>query len=164
MLSKHAATYLNDHLAGSITALEMLDLIISSYPDCDAATAASSLRDEVIADRKVLEDLMERLGISQNALRKTSAWLAEKGAQIKLRWDDPAGGSFRLHEAFEAVSLGIEGKRLLWILLAALGDSEPALQTVDYSVLIRRAEDQRARAETARLAAARDALVTTPDT
>jgi len=159
MLSKHATIYLNDHLAGSVTAIEMLGLITSEYRGSDAGLVAEQIRDEVIADRSVLEALMQRLDVSQSTMRKTSAWLAEKGAQIKLRWDDPAGGSFRLQEAVEAISLGIEGKRLLWLLLKALSESATELQGIDYAELIKRAENQRARVELVRLAAGRSGLL-----
>jgi hypothetical protein len=158
MASKHLATYLNDHLAGSVTAIELLAYLASAYAGSDIAQFATTLREDVIADRKVLEELMERLGVPQSAPRKASAWIVEKMAQLKLRWDDPAGGSFRLFEAMEAVSLGIEGKRVLWRALAAAAQDNAALLGLDYEQLIQRAEAQRERVEPVRIKAAVEAL------
>lgn len=158
MAQKHLATYLNDHLAGSVTILELLAHVASAFAGTDAATFALGLRDEIAADRQELESLMKRLEIGQSVPRKTSAWLAEKFAQLKLKMDDPAAGAFRLMEAMEAVSVGIEGKRLLWSALAAAASRNAALQGPDYAQLQARAQDQRARVEARRLDAAQNAL------
>jgi hypothetical protein len=56
---------------------------------------------------------MARLGVPTSAPRRAAAWLAEKLTELKLRLDDPSGGALRLMETLEAVSVGIEGKRLL---------------------------------------------------
>ncbi|HSF43371.1 MAG TPA: hypothetical protein VLT87_26460, partial [Thermoanaerobaculia bacterium] len=67
-----------------------------------------------------------------------------------------------LLEALDALSLGIEGKKILWRALAAAAEDAPALQGVDYEGLTRRAEEQRRRVEALRLDAARRALIPEP--
>jgi len=158
MAEKHIATYLNDHLAGSTAALELLEHLEASHAGTEVARFAAELRAEVAADRGELERLMERLEVSESRTRKATAWLAEKGSELKLRWDDLTGGALRLLEALDALSIGIEGKRLLWRALSAAAEDAPALQGVDYEGLTRRAEEQRGRVETVRLDAARKAL------
>jgi hypothetical protein len=49
------------------------------------------------------------------------------------------------------LSLGIEGKRLLWRALGALASSDVRLRTFDFAVLERRAKSQRDRLERHRL-------------
>ena len=115
------------------------------------------MRADIEADRKELEGLMARWGVSQSPPRKASAWVGEKLAELKLRLDDPAAGAFRLLETTEAVSVGIEGKPL-WRSLAAAAEQSAEFRGVDYDRLIRRAEEQRARAEAVRLEAAKAAL------
>ena len=105
---------------------------------------------------------MARLGVPTSAPRRAAAWLAEKLTELKLRLDDPAGGPLRLLETLEAVSVGIEGKRLLWLALAAAAESAPELRVTDYGRLERRAEEQRQRVEVLRPEAARTALGATP--
>jgi hypothetical protein len=64
-----------------------------------------------------------------------------------------------LLEAMEAASLGIEGKRLLWVVLQAASERSPRLKILDYDRLIQRAEEQRQRVESVRRATGIAALV-----
>ena len=158
MASDYIATYLNDHLAGATGALELLEHLETEHAGTEVGRLAAELRADVAADRQTLESIMDRLQVAQSRTRKAAAWLGEKAAELKLRLDDPAGGSLRLFESLEALSLGIEGKRSLWRALAAAAEEAPHLRVADYEDLIRRAEEQRSRVEAARLEAARRAL------
>jgi hypothetical protein len=160
MSDDHIAIYLNDHLAGSVAALELLEQLLEDYSNTPLERFFEELRTDITADRQELESLMERLNVTESRTRKASAWLAGKFAELKLRLDDPAGGELRLFESLEALSLGIEGKRSLWLALAVAAEDAPSLQLLDYEHLVRRAEEQRARVETKRLEAARSALTT----
>ena len=158
MAREHIATYLNDHLAGATGAVELLEHLKKEHADTEVGRLASGLLADVEADRQTLKSLMEGLQVAQSRTRKAAGWLGEKAAELKLRLDDLAGGSLRLFESLEALSLGIEGKRSLWRALAAAAEEAPHLRAADYEDLIRRAEDQRSRVETARMEAARRAL------
>ncbi len=158
MARDHIATYLNDHLAGATGAVELLEHLEKERAGTEVGRLAAELHAEVETDRQALKSIMERLQVSQSRTRKAAAWLGEKAAELKLRLDDPAGGSLRLFESLEALALGIEGKRSLWHALAAAAEEAPDLKVADYQDLIRRAEDQRSRVETARLEAARRTL------
>src|SRR4051794_8504151 len=127
MAEKHLATYLNDHLAGSEVALELLEHPERAHAETPVARLAAELRADITADRRELEALMARLGVVTSRPRKAAAWLAEKVTELKLRLDDPRGGALRQLEVFDAVSIGIEGKRLLWRALgpAAGGGAHP---------------------------------------
>lgn len=159
MAPHYPATYLNDHLAGSTAILELLDHVASAHAGTDVGRFAAELRAEVLEDRRELEGLMDRWRIPQSTPRKASAWLAEKLAQLKLQLDDATTGPLHLFEAMEALSLGIEGKRLLWRVLAAAAETAPEFRAADYGRLERRAEDQRRRVETVRLSAGKAALL-----
>jgi hypothetical protein len=163
MAGEHVATYLNDHLAGSAVALEMLEHLERGHEGSPVATFAAGLRAEIEEDRRELENLMERLGITRSPVRQAAAWLSEKLTRVKLTLEDVRGDGLRLLEAFEALSLGIEGKRLLWRSLATGAESNPALRGTDYARLERRAEEQRQRVETMRLDAARSVLGSTAE-
>jgi hypothetical protein len=158
MSHEHIATYLNDHLAGSLVALELLEHLESVHKGTDVGRFAAELRADIAEDRLELEALMARLKVAESRTRKATAWLSEKVTELKLKLDDPGDGLLRLLEAFEALSLGIEGKGGLWRALAAAAEDAPALQVADYEVLTRRAEEQRGRVEAERLKAARRAL------
>ena len=152
------AIYLNDHLSGSEVALQLLGYIERMHSGDAVGRFATKLRAEITADRRELESLMARLEIGVSAPRQASAWISATFTELKLWVDDARGGALRQLELWEALSLGIEGKRLLWRALATAAETEPALAGVNYVVLEHRAEEQRRSVETLRAEAARAAL------
>lgn len=158
MSRTYLATYLNDHLAGSEVALELLERLQDTRSREPIATFAAALRDDIAADRRELESLMGRLGIAVSRPRAIGAWLSEKMARLKMRLDDSASGALHQLEILEAVSVGIEGKRLLWRSLAAAAASVPEVAATELGRLEKRAEDQRNAVETWRVESARAAL------
>jgi hypothetical protein len=158
MADEHIATYLNDHLAGSVVAVELMENLEAVYADTPVAEFIAKLHADIEADRQELKDLMDRLHVSESTARKASAWLTEKLTELKLRLDDPTRGDLRLFESLEALSLGIEGKRCLWLALSAAAEVSPQLRIADYKRLMQRAEEQRGRVERKRLEVAKAAL------
>lgn len=150
--------YLNDHLAGSVIALELLEQLQAESPDNPDAAALATLHGEISADRRTLEDLVRQLEIDISQPRQALAWVTEKLGQVKLRIDDPAHGALRRLEALETVAIGITGKEGLWRALAAAAPPSGPLAQPDYSTLQRRAADQFEVVERLRLDAARDAF------
>src|SRR5436305_192254 len=162
MADEHVAIYLNDHLAGSEVALELLEFIKAEQSGTSMESFIAELSADITADRQELEVLMVRLNVSQSRTRKATAWIGEKITELKLHLDDPTGGPLRLLEALEALALGIHGKWSLWQALAAAAEDTPALQLGDYERLAKRAEEQRNKVEAARLATAKEALIPGP--
>jgi hypothetical protein len=158
MASEDLSSYLNDHLAGSVTALELFDFLLKKQAGTPAEGVLARLREDVAASRRELEALMLRLDIRPSRTRKATAFLAEKLSEVKLRGDDPSG-QYHLLQGLDALSIGIAGQALLWRALAAVAPEVPALQVLNYDLLIERAEAQRSRMEELRVEAARAALV-----
>ena len=156
MSREHLATYLNDHLSGSVTALEILDHLKEETADIDPFLAR--LEKDIKADRQQLVDLMAKLDIPQSRIRKASGWLAERFVEAKLEVDDQSGGRLRRLERLEALALGIDGKLGLWKSLEAASSVNDRLRGPDYGLLAQRAREQRARVEALRIEAARSAL------
>ena len=150
-------TYLNDHLAGSVAAIELLDFLIEHHSGDRFAKTFRDWRDEIQADQATLRNLIRKLSAEESAMRKAGAWVAEKFSRIKVGDVDDSAG---LLQALEALALGITGKRLLWRSLAAISPDYPALQGTDLSELEKRAQDQFERVETLRLEMAREAFRT----
>jgi hypothetical protein len=159
MADDHLAIYLNDHLAGSVVAVELLRDLERAYAGQPVQQFAAALRADIEQDRSELQRLMSQLNVTESRARQATAWIAEKMTMIKLRLNDWAGGEFRLFEALEALSLGIEGKRALWIALAGAAERSPALRLLDYARLAERALEQRTRVEAKRLETATAALL-----
>lgn len=158
MANEALATYLNDHLAGSVIALELLDHLERERAGTPEVDVLAGLRAEIGEDRAALERLLERLGIPQSKPRQVTAWLTEKIGEVKLRLDDPGHGALHRLEALETVSLGVEGKRALAHALAAAAGDVPELAGFDADGMARRAEEQREVIEALRLRAAREAF------
>ena len=158
MSETHLAVYLHDHRAGAEAAIELLNHLEHAHADTPIAGFASTLRAEITADIRELEGLMGRVEIHPSVVRNAGAWLTAKVAELKLVLDDPGDGALRLLESLETLSLGIEGKRGLWIALAAVADHTPALSGMDYTRLTQRAEAQRASVEVQRLSVAKSAF------
>lgn len=158
MANNNLETYLNDHLAGAVGAIELMDSFEAVYAGKAVGRFFAELRADVAADRQELEALMERLHIAESRPRKAAGWLGEQATRLKLRLDDPTGGALRLLEGLDILSAGIEGKRLLWQALEAGAPEAPELQGIDYERLKQRAEEQRQRVEVVRREAAKVAF------
>ena len=156
MIKEELPTYLNDHLAGSVGALELLDRLIETYKGKPLEQFFYDLRNEIDQDQDILEDLIEKIGKEESAVRKAGAWVAEKFSRAKIRLSDSEEGQMGLFNALEGLVLGINGKRGLWTALAAAADTMPQLRELDYGRLIKRAANQGDRVEAKRLEVARD--------
>ncbi len=159
MNAKHLTSYMKDHFAGSVAAVELLNHLISSHRGKTHGQFFIRLREEVGEDQEVLQGLLHDLGAGGGAVRNTTAFLGVKFARIKLLLEDPSGGQLARLEKLEALALGIEGKRALWQALLAVAEEIPALRKVDLVRLDQRAEDQRGRVEAHRIEAALEAFV-----
>jgi hypothetical protein len=73
MAHEHLATYLNDHLAGSVVALELLEHLEAVHSEDPLRDFFRDLRADITADRDELEALMKTLNIDQSRTRKASS-------------------------------------------------------------------------------------------
>jgi hypothetical protein len=132
MSKEQLPIYLKDHLAGSVGALELLDHLIETYKGKPLEEFFQNLRDEIDADQDTLQDLVEKLGKQESAVRKAGAWVAEKVSRVKIQLSDSKKNQLGLLHALEALVLGITGKRALWTALAVAADDVPQLRELDY--------------------------------
>lgn len=150
--------YLNDHLAGSAAAVELVERIRANNEGTALAAHMDGLLLEIEQDRDTLGEVMTQLGV----VRSTSKQVAGKVLETlsRLRLNERITGSddvTRLLE-LETLSLGIEGKLLLWRSLSEVAESRPGLAGFDLATLASRAVSQRAGVEPFRLEAAVAAL------
>jgi hypothetical protein len=83
MADEHLASYLKDHLAGSVAALELLEHLEAAHKGTEIERFSAELRTDIEADRRELQRLMDRLQVTQSRPRSASAWLAGKFAELK---------------------------------------------------------------------------------
>lgn len=155
---KELTNYLNDHLAGSVGALELLDRLVDTYREKPLEKFFQGLRDDIRYDQEQLKELMQKIGAEESAVRKAGAWVVEKISRAKIGLSEEAEGEVGLLLALEALVLGITGKRSLWRALQAASRALPQLARLDYAGLEKRAIEQCERVEAKRLEAARTAF------
>lgn len=153
---ENLSSYLNDHLAGSVGALELLDRLIKIYEEKPLGRFFQELRAEIEADQETLKELIGKLGEEESTVRKAGAWIVEKLSRAKIQLSESREGEMGLFLALEGLALGITGKQSLWRALAAASQTVPQLGRLDYAGLERRAVEQRDRVEKKRLEVARE--------
>ncbi len=151
-MSDSIDTYLNDHLAGSAAALDLIEALKGQVEDDEFRAALESVHGEILEDRETLASIMERLGVAQGTVKQLGGRLGEKALRFKsseMITDDPA---FSELLRTEALVLGITGKEAGWASLQTAQRDQ--LADIDFNALIDRARDQRLRLEPFRRAAA----------
>ena len=125
--AQYLPIYLNDHLAGAAVGVELARRVYASnQEDTTMAGTLGRVKSEIEADRKTLEQVLERLGVSRSPVKPAGAWLLEKVARLKpnghLRRYSPLSRVLEL----EGLAMGIGGKLDLWMTLGGLALDERA--------------------------------------
>ena len=152
MNDERLGAYLNDHLAGSVAAAEMVERAVEENRGTPLAASLTEILGQIREEQAVVRGLMDRLGVSESTLKKAGAWLAEKAGRLKLA--DVAEGPLDRLEMLEALAIGVHGKLALWHSLRHAASDHPAVRGVDLDGLARRAQEQREQVEVLRLEAA----------
>ena len=152
--------YLNDHLAGAAAGIQLVERCRERDPESELGQMLQILLLEIRHDRDVLERVIRVLGGSPDTIKRGAALGAERVSSLRM-WLPMIGPgsreSARLEE-IEVLSLGIEGKRLMWAALAQLSSADERLSGFAFPDLKRRARSQRDRLERFRLRLAAEAF------
>ena len=160
MSIENLTTYLKDHHAGSVAALELVDHLIETFEGKSLEQFFKNLRKEIDADQGRLEELIKKVGAKESALRKAGAWVVEKFARMKVRANDSEKDQMGLLDALEALLIGITGKEALWSALEAASENVASLRGMDYGRLRQRAREQSDLVDAKRLESAREVFKT----
>ena len=149
-------TYLNDHLAGSVSAIQMLERAAEDHGDTALGPQLADLLASIREDQEELRSVIRRLGYTESPIKKAGAWLAQHASRLKVGWS--AERDLDRFELFEALALGIQGKLKLWRALGVVGRRYPTLACFDFARLERRSAEQHDLMEALRIEAAEAAL------
>ena len=153
---KDLDSYLNDHLAGSISALEVIDHWAEAHKREPLGSFFAQTKTEIKADQETLRGIMRILEIEESKVRKAGAWAAEKLGRARLIIAGNEPGSLGVVLTLEGLIMGITGKKLMWAALAAARLQR--LNTYNFEQLQRRADQQVEWIEAERISAVRQAF------
>jgi len=156
---KELASYLNDHLAGSVGALELIEHWAKLHEGKPLGRFFMDIEAEIRADQEKLRELMRSLGVDESSVRKAGAWVAEKAGRARLIIAGDEPGRLGLVLTLEGLIIGVTGKKLLWRALATA--NLPQLNGYNFEELQRRAEQQIERIEAERMRAVVEAFAGT---
>ena len=149
--------YLNDHLAGSTVGANLAKRSLGSNEGNDFGRFLDWLRGEIEEDRDTLRDLMRRVGVKEDPLKRVAAAAGERAGRLKLNGSLLSYSPLSRLVELEGLSLGVEGKLSMWRNLGEL-PREGGLEDFDFDALAERARAQRRGLEEHRIEAARVGL------
>lgn len=158
MNEKLLRIYLQDHHAGSTTGLELARRILGSNKGNEYGTAMAPIVDEIAADRKALESIMDDLGFEADKIKDLGAWALEKAGRLKLNGQITGYSPLSRLVEFEGLVTGISGKVALWGALLQIAPDEPRLDAARLERLRESGESQRKTVEELRKRAATEAF------
>jgi hypothetical protein len=107
------AIYLNDHLAGSVGAIEMARRAAREHAGTELGAFFSRLAGEIEADHQALRRVMAAAGARPQHAKLALAWLGEKAGRLKLNGRVLRRSPLSPFVELEALEVGIYGKQLL---------------------------------------------------
>jgi hypothetical protein len=150
--------YVQDHHAGSTAGLELARRIRGSNKGNEYGKVMAKLVDEIAADQKALESIMDELGFGADRVKDLGAWALEKAGRLKLNGQITGYSPLSRVVELEGLMTGITGKISLWAALLQIADEESRLDAARLERLRERGESQLATVEELRERAAREAF------
>jgi hypothetical protein len=158
MSEKYLRIYLQDHLAGATAGLELARRTRGANEGTEYGPPLARIADEIDADRRHLEAMMEDLGFGGDRVKNAAAWGLEKAGRLKLNGNLRGYSPLSRVVELEGLLTGITGKKGLWVALLQLTPEEARLDAALLERLRDRADEQRATIEELREKAAREAF------
>jgi hypothetical protein len=151
-------TYLNDHLAGATVGLELAKRAASSNKGTEHAAFLQRLEQEIAEDRETLREMIRAFGFREDPIKKLAAWSGEKLGRLKPNGQLLGYSPLSRMVELEGLTVGVTGKRSLWLNLAKVEAHDERFAGFDLEELRLRAERQLAGLEEQRVRAAIPAL------
>jgi hypothetical protein len=134
--------YLNDHLAGSTTGIELIRRLARQHRGTPPGDTLQRIADEVAEDRRTMLRVLRALGVRPSRYKVYAGWAAEKVSRLMSNGRVPHSASLAVLLELETMRLGVQGKGAVWRVLRALADHESRLHAGQLDHLIERADRQ----------------------
>jgi hypothetical protein len=156
--------YLQDHLAGSTGGLELARRARGANESTPYGEQLATIADDIEADRRSLESLMDDLGFGADRVKNLAFWAGEKAGRLKLNGQLSGYSPLSRMIEIEGLLTGVNAKLSLWRTLRELAETEPELDGARIGRLAERAEQQLATLHELRSRAGREAFAGAPVT
>ena len=150
--------YLQDHLAGSVAALQLMQTLADHERGSALEQKLRGLHYEVTEEQERLKAILARLESEESSLKRATAWLTEKLHRARLALAERVEPALARLEGLESLALGLQGKLALYKALEDVAANEPRLGGYPFAALQARTVIQHAMVEQERMAAARVAF------
>jgi hypothetical protein len=157
MSAEPLAIYLDDHLAGSVAALNLMEELADMCRGRPLEAKLRQLHADVSDEQNLLRELLARIKGQVNPLKQATAWLSEKLGEGKLALAARAHPELATLQGLESLLLGLQGKLSLYRVLAEVAQRDPRLEG-DFHGLAERTVLQQAMVENERMTAGRAAF------
>jgi hypothetical protein len=146
--------YLNDHLAGATSGMELARrMTAAAEPGSTAAATLRRVTSEIVEDRQALIAMMTALGVPVRGYKVFGAWAGEKAGRVfKFNGHLLTRSPLSQLEETEILVLGVVGKGAGWRTLRRLADRDGRLDGGRLDGLLARAERQAQELEALRTA------------
>ena len=134
--------YLQDHLAAATGGAELARRARGANEGTPYGEQLAKLADDIEADRRTLESIMEDLGFGADRAKNIGFWVAEKAGRLKLNGRLTGYSPLSRMIELEGLIAGVGGKLSLWRTLREIADSVPELDPDRLGRLIERGEQQ----------------------
>ena len=155
---KLLAIYLNDHLAGATLGIQLARRALRNNRGTELGRFLEAFVAETSEDRAALETVMSRLGVRRSVAKIPAVVVAERLGRLKLNGRVTSYSPLSRVLELEGLTIGVAGKRSLWRNLREVAEVRERAADVQLDRLVERADEQLARLEEHRAAAARVAF------
>jgi len=155
------AVYLRDHFAGSTAGLALVRRCRREYEGTSLSAVLAGVEAEITEDRRALEAMMSRLGVTPSAIKSALGSLAELVGRLKSNGRIIRRSPSTPVVELEGLAAGIVTKRNLWRTLREAAPRHDGLDVAELDGLIDAATSQFERVVQAHREAAANAFGTT---
>lgn len=152
--------YLNDQLALGVAWRELARRSARSNRGTDVGIALERVAIGIAEDVETFRGIMKALRVRVSRVKPGLAWGAERLGRLKPNGRLRAYSPLSRFEELEFLTMGIDGKKQLWVTLHDLAGVAARLPGTDFAELIRRAQQQRDELEPHRVRAGTEAFAT----
>jgi hypothetical protein len=154
------AHYLQDHLAGSVAALQLMETLAEHERGRPLERKLRALHAEVTEEQQTLREILDRIQGDESRLKQVAAWLTEKMHAARLALAERAHPALARLDGLESLALGLQGKLALYRALEDAVPNDPRLGGYPFAALQARTVLQHGMVERERMDAAREAFGT----